>query len=265
VLASATVVPVAAGPTEAGSEATAPVAVTTDPATAATVPSAAGAQPARTGAAPLPLPPGLTATLGSPVVASNWVIPNANGPGQVGSKLVITNVALDQPVGLTVLAWDGAGTVQDLQPAPRLSTLEPRRQIELPLPPGSPAELLVVVEATGPVVVEVVQIYGAPPDISASLAIPRARGVLVPDVLGVVMADLVGADTGFTSAPASTSTAPPTTAASTTTASTALAATTTPTTSTTAVPTTLAPPPTTTTAVTTPATEPPVTEPPASE
>ncbi len=272
VLASATVVPVAAGPADSGSTGAAPVPVTADPApTPTTSPVAPTLAPSPvTGAAPLPLPPGLTVTLGSAVVASNWVIPNANRPGLAGSKLVITNVALDQPVQLTVLAWAAAGTVTDLRPALPLSMLEPRRQIELHLPQAPDAELLVVVEATGPVVVEVVQIYGAPPDISVSLAVPRARGVLVPDVLGVIMADLVDADTGFTSAPSSTTsttsttvpiTAVPSSIAASTTSATTTAVPTTVSPATTAVaPTTAAPPPTEP-----PPTEPSVTEPSASE
>lgn len=217
VLASATVVPVAAGPADLGVPepgdgvplpvTTAPgvgqpgaVPPTSAPGTAPTVP------PPATGASPLPLPPGLTATMGSPVVASDWVVPNAARPELAASKLVITNVALDQPVRLSVLAWGQGGTVQDLQPGRPLTSLEPRRQIEVALPLGAGEDLLVVVEASGPVVVEVVQTFGTPPDISASLAVPRAQGVLVPDVLGVLLADLEAAGTGFSSAPTTTTT-----------------------------------------------------------
>ncbi|MFN0027862.1 MAG: DUF5719 family protein [Acidimicrobiales bacterium] len=228
ILASATVVPVAAGPAEFGPGGGPPVPVT-DPSTAPTAPvPATNAPPSTnlapaanvppTGVAPLPLPPGLSATMGSPVVASAWVVPNASRPELVASKLVITNVALDQPVQLRVLAWGPGGIAQELDLRAALVPLEARRQIELLLPLGPQADLLVVVEASGPVVVEVVQSHGAPPDISVSGAVPRAGGVLVPDVLGVVIADL-GSDSGFgtvvpstvppTSAP---TTAPPTTA-----------------------------------------------------
>ena len=148
-------------------------------------PSTTVAVPPASGAPVLALPPGLAASMGSPVVASRWVLPNAARSDVVAAKAVITNVALDQPVILSVRAYRG-GQAVELDLALGAEQLDPRQQLELTLPITAGEPLLLMVQASGPIVVDGVQTYGPLADVSFMTAIPLPEGVLVPDPLGVL-------------------------------------------------------------------------------
>ncbi len=143
------------------------------------------AVPPASGAPVLALPPGLAASMGSPVVASRWVLPNAARSDVVAAKAVITNVALDQPVILSVRAYRG-GQAVELDLSLGAEQLDPRQQLELALPITAGEPLLLMVHASGPIVVDGVQTYGPSADVSFMTAIPLPEGVLVPDPLGVL-------------------------------------------------------------------------------
>lgn len=143
-----------------------------------------------------PLPPGLAAAMGSPVVATRWVLPDAARP-DTSAKAVITNVSADQPVRLAVTAF-AAGQPVPLDPAPP-NELEPRQQLELPMAvtaAGQPVQLHV--EASGPVVVDGVHTYAPLPDASVQSAVPLPDGVIVPDPLdpGAVPATVAASPPG---------------------------------------------------------------------
>ncbi|MGE3359633.1 MAG: DUF5719 family protein, partial [Acidimicrobiia bacterium] len=55
----------------------------------------------------VPLPPGLSATLGTPVVARSWVLPDAGRPDVAAAKIVVTNVSNDQPATFSVRLYRG--------------------------------------------------------------------------------------------------------------------------------------------------------------
>ncbi len=153
--------------------------------TVAAPPGTTVAAPPASGAPVLALPPGLAASMGSPVVASRWVLPNAARSDVVAAKAVITNVALDQPVILSVRAYRG-GQAVELDLSLGAEQLDPRQQLELALPITAGEPLLLMVQASGPIVVDGVQTYGPLADVSFMTAIPLPEGVLVPDPLGVI-------------------------------------------------------------------------------
>ena len=155
------------------------------PGTTVAPPGTTVAVPPASGAPVLALPPGLAASMGSPVVASRWVLPNAARSDVVAAKAVITNVALDQPVILSVRAYRG-GQAVELDLSLGAEQLDPRQQLELALPITEGEPLLLVVQASGPIVVDGVQTYGPLADVSFMTAIPLPEGVLVPDPLGVL-------------------------------------------------------------------------------
>lgn len=186
------------------------------------------------------LPAGLAASLGSPVVATGWVVALAARADAAESKVVVLNALPDQPVTLSLSAWSG-GVELPLTLASGANVLEGRQQFELPLtvPAGSPP-LLLVVRADGPVVVDLVQVYGPLPDLSFSPAVPMPDGVQVPDALGPVALPPASATSrpgGAAGSPGSTSS--PTSVAST--ATVAVATTPAPTAVITPVPTTAPP------------------------
>ncbi len=160
----------------------------------------------------VPLPPGLSASLGSPVVSTAWVLPNAGRPDVAAAKAVIANVSATQPVTLQVELY--VGGVLQASPLPEASaTLERRQQVEVPLTGAADAPpSLMVVRATGPVVVDGVQTYGPLPDTSFHPAVPLPDGVRVPDALNPDVG--VGEPVALPNA-VSTSTPPAVTAATT--------------------------------------------------
>lgn len=235
----------------APADATAGTTTTIDPSQAAAEAAAAGM---------VPLPPGLSATLGSPLVATRWVLPNAARADVVSAKLVVANVSNDQPADFELHLFRGSEELPvDLPSA--TTELEPRQQVEIPLSAAAgEAPLLAVVEASGMIVVDGVQTYGPLADVSVHGAVPLPEGVRVPDPLdadiglgeeptttvaaptgGSGSTSIPGAGTGSTTGPSTTTTAPTTTAPTTTVPTTV---TTVPATSTTVAPTT-APPDTT--------------------
>jgi len=218
-----------------------------------------GATPAPTGpggqaVAPLPpLPSGLTATLGSPVAAAEWVVPMAGRSDTAGTKVVVVNALADRPVRYTLTAWSRSAQVTASAPA----VLEGRQQTELPIGlPAGAEPWLVLVQATGPVVVDLVQTFVPVPDTGVLPGVPRPGGVAVPGPFGEVTppSTTVPAAAVTTTRPSttlpSTTVAPTTTAGPTVTSTVALATTTVPSSPGAAVTTTIpsAPPGPTTTA-----------------
>jgi hypothetical protein len=198
------------------------------------------------------LPPGLSASLGSPVVATEWVLPMAAQGDTPQAKVVVTNAVMDQPVRMEITAWV-AGREVAVDLPEQTATLEARQQAEIPVavPGGTPA-MLVIVRASGPVVVDGVWVFGPAADTAIALAVPTAPGVSVPEPLGVVglPTTTVGPTTTRSGTVASTvTTSVP--AGVTTTSSTTV-----PTTAPTTAPTTTSPP------TTMPVTVPPETAPP---
>ena len=193
------------------------------------------AAPAATGsggqaaAALPPLPSGLTATLGSPVAAAEWVVPMAGRADTVGTKVVVVNALADRPVRYTLTAWSRSAQVTTSAPA----VLEGRQQTELPIGlPAGAEPWLVLIQATGPVVVDLVQSFIPVPDTGVVPGVPRPGGVVVPGPFGEVTppSTTVPAAAVTTTRPSttvpSTTVAPTTTAAATVTSTVALATTT---------------------------------------
>lgn len=131
-----------------------------------------------------PLPAGLSASLGTPVVATDWVVVMATRSEVKEAKVVITNALPDQPVDLTITAWGKGRSVTVELPASS-RRLDARRQIELPLAfAAGSGPLLVRVSGSGPIVVDGVQVFTPVPDTSFAPAVPMAVGVVVPGPLG---------------------------------------------------------------------------------
>ena len=174
-----------------------------------TTTSAAG-DTANPGAPIVALPPGLTATMGSPVVATRWVLPNAARPDVSAAKAVMANVSADQPVTVRVQAY-AAGQPVTLPSIAAPFELDARQQVEIPLVEADPAvpaaPLVLVFESTAPIVVDGVSTYGPLPDVSVRGAIPLPDGVSVPDPLSP--GGTTSASTASTARPASGATTSP--------------------------------------------------------
>ncbi len=204
-----------------------------------------------------PLPAGLSASLGTPVVATDWVVVMAARSDVKEAKVVITNAMPDQPVDLSITAWGKGRSITVELPA-SARRIGARQQIELPLAfAAGSGPLLVRVSGSGPIVVDGVQVFSPVPDTSFAPAVPMAVGVVVPGPLGDIAVPAVVR----TTVPVTTTTTAVTTTSSTSTtrASTTTVVTTTTTTvaggvTTTTVTVSRAAVPTTVAAVTVPAT-----------
>lgn len=143
---------------------------TETPPTTAAPPAASG----DTGALP-ELPPGVAATLGSPILASRWVVAlplpvdGTTTPVRVG----VVNPSSTGPVDVQVDVIDPTGprTVGGGQ-------VQPGRRLDVDIEPGTAA--LVVVQASAPVVTGRVMVLRVPDGLSASPALAVAGTAEVP-------------------------------------------------------------------------------------
>jgi hypothetical protein len=161
-----------AAPPGAATATTAPP--TSDPATpptsAAPHPAPADGQPGAETALP-PLPAGLAASLGEPLVARRWVAGLPVGPSAGGApagQVTVLNPSGSGAVDVQVVLAGGSGPPQTLQQA----RVAPGRRLGIDVPgAGSP---YVTVEASGPVVVGRLFALDGPPGIAAEAAVATA-------------------------------------------------------------------------------------------
>ncbi len=133
------------------------------------------------------LPAGLSASLGSPVVATDWIVVMATRADVGAATLVITNALTDQPVDLAITAWgNGRAVPIELPAASRQLAARARTEVPLAFAAAS-GPLLVRVSASGPIVVDTVAVFASLPDTSFGPAVPLAVGVVVPGPLGDIV------------------------------------------------------------------------------
>jgi len=122
------------------------------------------------------LPTGFSATLGSPVVAGRWVAATGGRDDLVDASLSVLNVTTAE-LGLTVTAWDKGRATPLSAPA----KIGPGQRLEIPLVLAKGATgYLVVVEATGAIVVDRLQPSARPAEIAVLPAIPAPGGGTPP-------------------------------------------------------------------------------------
>ncbi len=181
VVGTGTVAEVVAGPAPAAAEGQPTATTVPDPGTGsgappATAPATPDAGQAGGGAALVPYPTGLAVTLGSPILARTWVVATAGRVDTLGSKLAIFNPAAETAVSIEVVAYARGTTVPLVAP----QDVEPRRRVEIDLTlPDGVASTIVVVEASGPVVVERIQPYLPVPDLTVEPGVPMPEGAEV--------------------------------------------------------------------------------------
>ena len=168
-------------------------------------------------------PTGMTITMGSPVTATNWLVPVASAPYVSATTVVVTNPSSTDPVTISVSTVGGGalkpvadGTGVQIAPGGRGG-------FQIPTGPNTP-EVAVDVESDGPVVVEARTVFvtgglaeplAIPVQPSATVAasgIPAVPpGEVVPSVPGAGPGDGGGGGTSVpndltttTAAPAST-------------------------------------------------------------
>ena len=150
-----------------------PSASTTAPAPPTPPPTAAPAPPAQPGAeaALQPLPAGLAASLGEPLVARRWVAGLPLSPPAAGTpagQVTVLNPSGSGAVDVQVVMAGGAGPPQTLAPA----SIAPGRRLGIDVP-GTGATFLTV-EASGPVVVGRLFALDGPPGVAAEAAVATA-------------------------------------------------------------------------------------------
>ena len=139
--------------------------------------------------------PGVSYTLGSPLVANRWLLPAAGVAGETFGQVSIANVAETDPVTLTIRV-DRNGTSEVIAVFDRVELGAGRRTV-LDLSSlsatGSDPTALLSVEATGPVIVEQTFGFSDPSAVADGIAIPVRDGLALPppdlfDRLGLALA-----------------------------------------------------------------------------
>jgi hypothetical protein len=126
-------------------------------------------------------------TIGSPVVANQWIVAAAGGTGQASGQVVVTNLSPTSSVVLSV-AVAGGGSAAPVPGFDQVELLAGRRTLvdlsTLPGADGASSRLLVTVTTSGPVVVEQASTFTDPASVSDLIAVP------VRDTLARPPADL---------------------------------------------------------------------------
>jgi hypothetical protein len=126
--------------------------------------------------------PGVSYTLGSPLVANRWLVPAAGVAGETFGQVSIANVAAEDPVTLTVRVASG-GAAEVLPAFDRVELGAGRRTVvDLAgvRPSGVDPSALLEIEATGPVVVEQALGFAEPAVVTDAIAIPVRDTLAVP-------------------------------------------------------------------------------------
>lgn len=126
--------------------------------------------------------PGVSYTLGSPLVAKHWLVPAAGINGETFGQVAIANVAADEPVTLTVRVA-GGGADEVLPAFDRVELGAGRRTVvdlaRLRATGVDPSALLEI-DATGPVIVEQALGFSDPAVVTDAIAIPVRDTLALP-------------------------------------------------------------------------------------
>ncbi len=136
--------------------------------------------------------PGLSATMGSPDVATRWLVPVGSAPGAVTTALIVANPSASQPATVTVRAVAGGGF--DVVEGLDALVVAPASRVVIELGPDALGleRLALDVGSDRPVVAEMRFGFDDPPSFAYVIATPVAGSVAAPtDLVGELSIDTI--------------------------------------------------------------------------